>query len=149
MSHEVHFLETNIYAILFIPVFPRHATVYACINMFSSLFQLKHISASNHDNSWPVPAAVATGVVMLGGGFSFMSSIRLPPFRSELFALPVRRRSFNWICLGGKKTHKSKKNCRAWKQVFFVFFLFCPLLIKSLVYWRKQGLAPKIPGLIW
>lgn len=128
MSHEVKLLETYIFSILFIPVFMRHAIVWRMHeHFFSSLFQLNHKSAFKNENSWPVPVAVATGVVMLGGGFSFMSSIRLPPFRSELFRLPVRRRSFNWICLGGKKQCRSQKFIMGWKQVFS---WFCPLLEK-------------------
>lgn len=48
---------------------------------------------------------------MSGGGFSFMSSIRLLPFGPVLFTLPVRRRSFNWICLKkGKIKHMMSKN---------------------------------------
>lgn len=34
---------------------------------------------------------------MSGGGLSFMSSIRLLPFRTVVFTFPVRRRSFSWI----------------------------------------------------
>lgn len=66
---------------------------------------------------------------MFGGGFSFMSSIRLPPFRSELFTLLVRRRSFNWICLGeGGKKNNTEQNftqhifSMRWKVLYSLFW---------------------------
>lgn len=35
---------------------------------------------------------------MSGGGLSFISSIRLLPFRTVVLTFPVRRRSFSWTC---------------------------------------------------
>lgn len=79
---------------------------------------------------------------MFGGGFSFMSSIRLPPFRSELFPFPVRRRSFNWICLGGKN-NIGRKNL-AQDENRWVFF--CSVLYSLLRFSTKDTWSDRVEG---
>lgn len=80
----------------------------------------------------PVAVAVATGVVMSVGGFSFMSSIRLLPFKPVLFTLLVLRRSFNCtVCKNIKKNTLSITK----RKTFLCFVKSIEILIFSMTTW--------------
>lgn len=66
------------------PLDKQRAVIYRQLSLLLSHFILRQTYILNNSPG-PVAVAVATGGAMSGGGFSFMSSIRLLPLRPVLF----------------------------------------------------------------